>query len=282
MNTSQGDSLKKKSVLGCSQHLSMLSSQWKIGLIKIRSMMESSDESPGSEDEPCECVHDVNESLPPDADTEPEEGTDKHTNLHSEIPSIIEEALVPPLTRKMSPGLMYHNEYFEVAKSSVAGWGAFAVRDLAKGDVILREIPLFVAETDNVFHEFYKLDKDAMDVALSLHSHGLIKGGTPKIIGIWQTNCFAVTHHMAGLFPIAARFNHACYPANNVDYQYDHDNNALTMMAREDIAAGKELTISYGMNLSPLLLYLCYGFRCSCGGCKGLNDEEVAIFTMQW
>lgn len=87
---------------------------------------------------------------------------------------------------------------------------------------------------------------------------------------------------MAGLFPIAARFNHACYPANNVDYRFDHDNNALTMTVREDVAAGQELTISYGKNLSPELLYFCYGFRCKCGGCKGLNDEEVAMFTMQW
>lgn len=87
---------------------------------------------------------------------------------------------------------------------------------------------------------------------------------------------------MAGLFPIAARFNHACYPVNNVDYRFDHEDNVLTMMVREDIAAGQELKISYGKKLSPELLYSCYGFRCSCGGCKGLNDEELAIFTTRW
>ncbi|KAM0247736.1 hypothetical protein ACHAQJ_009743 [Trichoderma viride] len=210
------------------------------------------------------------------------ESTDDYTDISLEALEITEAALIPPLTRKMLPDPVYRNDYFKVDKSEVAGWGAFAARDLAKGDVILREIPLFVAEIDDIFHEFYKLDKNAMDVALSLHSHQFIKAGTPRILGIWKTNCFAITHHMAGLFPIAARFNHACHPVNNVEYQVDHDNKALTMIVREDVAAGQELTISYGKNLSPQLLYLCYGFRCRCRCCKELDDEEVAIFTTQW
>ncbi|EHK19225.1 uncharacterized protein TRIVIDRAFT_157176, partial [Trichoderma virens Gv29-8] len=86
----------------------------------------------------------------------------------------------------------------------------------------------------------------------------------------------------AGLFPIAARFNHACDPVNNVEYEFDHDNGVLTMMVREDITAGTELKISYGKNLSPQDLYLCYGFRCSCGGCKGLSDREVDTISTQW
>jgi hypothetical protein len=93
---------------------------------------------------------------------------------------------------------------------------------------------------------------------------------------------FAVAHHASGLFPIAARFNHACDPINNVEYEFDHDNGVLTMMVREDVTAGTELKISYGKNLSPQDLYMCYGFRCSCGGCRGLSDREVASITMHW
>ncbi|KAJ4862429.1 SET domain-containing protein [Trichoderma breve] len=174
-----------------------------------------------------------------------------NTDVDLEIPKAIKAALIPPAIIKTSPEPMYGNEYFEIAKSSVAGWGAFATRDLTKGGVILREIPLFVAETDKVFHEFYKLDESAKKVALSLHSHRLIKGGTPQILAVWQTNCFAVAHRVSGLFPIAARFNHACDPINNVEYEFDHDNGVLTMMVREDVAAGTELKISYGKNLSP-------------------------------
>lgn len=92
------------------------------------------------------------------------------------------------LTRKDSPAAEFENDFFRVAKSTVAGWGAFATRDLAKGDVILREIPLFVTTNDLLFEEFYNLDSNDMNIALSLHSHEFIKGGTPIILGIWHTN----------------------------------------------------------------------------------------------
>lgn len=94
---------------------------------------------------------------------------------------------------------------------------------------------------------------------------------------------FAVGHHVAGLFPIAARFNHACFPVNNVEYRFDEEEHALEMVVRRDVAAGRELKISYGKNLSPELLYSCYGFRCGCGGCEGLSEEDVELFeSMQW
>ncbi|KAL7906130.1 hypothetical protein GGI35DRAFT_482914 [Trichoderma velutinum] len=205
-----------------------------------------------SDDATCEFSDTVSETLEMEAnDTcEAQENTD-NADVDLEIRKDIKAPLSPPAILKMSPGPMYRNEYFEVAKSSVAGWGAFATRDLTKGDVILREMPLFVAETDKVFHEFYKLDGSAKKVALSLHSHRLVKGGTPQILAVWQTNCFAVAHHVSGLFPIAARFNHACDPINNVEYEFDHDNEVLTLMVREDVTAGTELKISYGKNLSP-------------------------------
>lgn len=185
------------------------------------------------------------------------------------------------LTRKLSSDPEFENGFFKVRKSNVAGWGAFATRDLAKGDVILRERPLFVATNNDLFQEFYNLGSDDMDIALSLHSHQFIKGDTPIILGIWHTNCFAVGCHTAGLFPIAARFNHACHPINNIDYRVNQANN-LVMTARADIMAGQELTISYGKNLSPQLLYLCYGFRCRCGYCSGLGDDEIAMLSSHW
>lgn len=92
------------------------------------------------------------------------------------------------LTRKESADAQFENDFFKVGKSTVAGWGAFATRDLAKGDVILREVPLFVSTNNDLFQEFYKLDSQDMDIALSLHSHEFVKGGTPMILGIWHTN----------------------------------------------------------------------------------------------
>ncbi|KAL7897112.1 hypothetical protein HDV64DRAFT_51021 [Trichoderma sp. TUCIM 5745] len=92
------------------------------------------------------------------------------------------------LTRKDSPAAEFENDFFRIGESAVAGWGAFAAKDLTKGDIILREIPLFVAANADLFDEFYKLDSNDMNIALSLHSHKDIKGGTPMILGIWHTN----------------------------------------------------------------------------------------------
>ncbi|OPB37905.1 hypothetical protein A0O28_0101890 [Trichoderma guizhouense] len=233
-----------------------------------------------SGDATCEYSDNMSETLEMEANDTCEIPVDTdNTDVDLEILKAIKTPSIPSAILKMSPEPMYSNDYFEIAKSNVAGWGAFATRDLTKGDVILREIPLFVAETNKVFHEFYKLDESAKKVALSLHSHRLIKGGTPQILAVCS---FAVAHYVSGLFPIAARFNHACDPINNVEYEFDHDNGVLAMMVREDVTAGTELKISYGKNLSPQDLYMCYGFRCSCGGCRGLSDGEVASITMHW
>ncbi|KAM6485100.1 hypothetical protein HDV62DRAFT_403860 [Trichoderma sp. SZMC 28011] len=197
------------------------------------SLPETQSDLLSSDDATCELSDTMSETpeMEPNDTCEIPVDTD-NTDVDLEIPKAIKAPLIPTATLKTSPEPMYSNEYFEIAKSNVAGWGAFAMRDLTKGDVILREIPLFVAETDKIFHEFYKLDESAK------------KFGRP--IGN-----FAVAHYVSGLFPIAARFNHACDPMNNVEYEFDHDNGVLTMMVREDVAAGTELKISYGKNLSP-------------------------------
>lgn len=55
------------------------------------------------------------------------------------------------------------------------------------GDVILKEVPLFVADSSTILAEFYKLDARAKDVALSLYANGG-KLETPQITKIWDTN----------------------------------------------------------------------------------------------
>lgn len=88
-------------------------------------------------------------------------------------------------------------------------------------------------------------------------------------------NSFATVPGQEGLFSIAARFNHACHPADNITYTYDPSLSCLVMsVLAERIPAGEELTISYGSH-KPSTLYLWYGFRCRCGACPGMTDEEV-------
>lgn len=158
--------------------------------MRFSSAIKSPSDSLSLDEATCECSYNINEPLETKASdiSEPQEDAYNHTNVDSEILETAEAPQIPPPTRKTSPSPMYHNDYFQIAKSSVAGWGAFATRDLTRGDIILRETPLFVADNDNIFHEFYRLDGSAMNVALSLHSHPLIKGGTPRILAVWQTN----------------------------------------------------------------------------------------------
>lgn len=87
-----------------------------------------------------------------------------------------------------SPGEMFHNEYFHIAKTESAGWGAFAAKDLKYGDRILYEKPLIVANFRTLFEEYENLDRSRKDVAMSLHANELCKPGTPKLQAIWTTN----------------------------------------------------------------------------------------------
>ncbi|KAI0190913.1 hypothetical protein EV127DRAFT_429277 [Xylaria flabelliformis] len=74
------------------------------------------------------------------------------------------------------------------------------------------------------------------------------------------------------VFLIASRFNHACKGRNNVDYSYDKAKKCMVLATKEKVTAGSELFIRYGSN--PQHLFSTWGFRCSCGGCAGISEEE--------
>ncbi|KAK7413598.1 hypothetical protein QQX98_007533 [Neonectria punicea] len=179
-----------------------------------------------------------------------------------------------------SPTVIFENGFFNVSVSKIAGWGAFAARDLKFGDRILVEKPLFTADSSSLFKEFDKLDRGMREVALALHANDNCKPGTPKLQAIWTTNCFSTGwRDAAGLFPIASRFNHSCPPKDNIEYTFNNSNGSLEMMVKAPkIAAGEELTISYGNERTPLDLFLRYGFRCRCGACPGLLDNTLDIW----
>ena len=87
----------------------------------------------------------------------------------------------------------------------------------------------------------------------------------------------------AGLFPIAARFNHACNPNDNIGYTFNEEHRCLEMVVKTDkVSAGEELCISYGYQRTPKDLYLAYGFQCRCQACPGLTDDEVYELNSAW
>ncbi|PHH92484.1 hypothetical protein CDD83_7232 [Cordyceps sp. RAO-2017] len=175
----------------------------------------------------------------------------------------------------------FRNDCFEVALTSAEGWGAFATRKLRRGDVILCEKPLFIADKRSLFQEFDRLGPQARRLALGLHANELAKPGTPPIQNIWETNCFTVGGQQAGLFLIASRFNHACYPANNVKFHFDAERASIVLRVRADeIPVGQELRISYGRGRHALDLYTTYGFRCRCYVCTGSDESDIV--SQQW
>ncbi|KAF5674737.1 hypothetical protein FHETE_2811 [Fusarium heterosporum] len=182
-----------------------------------------------------------------------------------------------PLNPFASTEVIFENGYFAVKRSETAGWGAFAVRELKYGDKILVEKPLFTADSTTLFREFDKLSEPLREIALGLHVNSSCKSGTPQIKAVWTTNCFSTGDgDEAGLFPIASRFNHSCYPKQNVSYYYSDIGNILEMEIRADtVQAGEELTISYGILRTPIDLYFRYGFKCRCGACAGVSEEDL-------
>lgn len=95
---------------------------------------------------------------------------------------------LPPISYQTTPSEHFQNESFAVAPSNIAGCGAFAKRDLHRGDVILRERPLFVATSETLFREFEGLDRGIQAVAMDLYANEGVKVGTPKLLAIWRTN----------------------------------------------------------------------------------------------
>ncbi|KAL9575698.1 hypothetical protein ACKAV7_000496 [Fusarium commune] len=157
-----------------------------------------------------------------------------------------------PLTPSPTTDVLFQNDYFIVKRSLIAGWGAFAVKDLEFGDKILVERPLFTADNNTLYKEFDKLDQASQDIALGLHANSYCKFQSIK--AVWTTNCFST---------------------GTVVYHYNKAEEVLEMKVKTDvIKEGEELTISYGCRLTPADLFYRYGFRCRCGGCSGWTEED--------
>ena len=95
---------------------------------------------------------------------------------------------LPPIIIKTTPEPHFRNAFFEIGPSKIAGWGAFASRELRHGQVILREAALFTADSTRLFKQYDQLRPEEKQVALSLHANSLAKPGTPRIQAIWATN----------------------------------------------------------------------------------------------
>lgn len=101
------------------------------------------------------------------------------------------ETLPPAIVCKEIIDPEFQNGHFVVARSHIAGWGAFAARDLKLGDVILNEEPILTAVCDRaLLRKFSRLNQAAKAVALSLYSNEQLKQELPLIKRVWLTNWY--------------------------------------------------------------------------------------------
>ncbi|KAH7027611.1 uncharacterized protein B0I36DRAFT_364791 [Microdochium trichocladiopsis] len=105
---------------------------------------------------------------------------------------------------------------FEVRPSPLGGSGVFATRDLSFGTRLLAEEALFYADRTTLYEEVDKLSPEARRMFDDLHSFRRTHG-TDDIAARFWTNCFH-TPLGSGIFPLSARFNHACKGHNNVAF----------------------------------------------------------------
>lgn len=82
----------------------------------------------------------------------------------------------------------FANSFLEVRQSPLAGLGAFAKQDLHRGDIILKEAPLFTTNCRDLFGDFEQLDSDSRAVALDLAKNENLKTGTPALQAVMWTN----------------------------------------------------------------------------------------------
>ncbi|KAI0149834.1 SET domain-containing protein [Hypoxylon sp. NC0597] len=166
----------------------------------------------------------------------------------------------------------FSNEFFEIKKSQLGGNGVFAKVDLKRGQVILAERPTISASSMNLYRELDKLAPELQQAFYRLHCHRRTSDQDERH-AIFMTNAFAIDE-LSCVYMIGSRFNHACPPLNSVgNHVVDH--RVMEFRMKRDVPAGTELTIAYG-RLSPWHLYRMWGFRCACGGCTPITDEEVA------
>lgn len=183
-----------------------------------------------------------------------------------------------------TPDYHPYSSNFQIRLSKYGGFGTFATRDLKLGEVILIEKPLLKSRHVDFYSDFRELSEDDQQAFMQLYTPPgdyLSRDGSDynHIRAILKANSFAIPPYdfgIIGVYNAASRLNHACSWVANIDYTFDANNSdAIVLNVSKLVKAGSELFISYGG--SPLSLYERYGFRCCCGGCKGVSDQHLTI-----
>ncbi|KAI0826870.1 hypothetical protein BC628DRAFT_1372283 [Trametes gibbosa] len=184
-----------------------------------------------------------------------------------------------------------------VAELPGRGMGVIAARNISRGELVLREKPLFVVpnkvSTSSpgaiLLASLATLSARQRASYYNLSYVGFPEGleeGTSRFneelaLAIFQTNAVSAGSRGVGIFPRMARLNHGCSSAFNVIYTWRDDEGILVVHALKPIAAGQELLTTYTDTKRPRhvrrqFLKDHYGFNCQCSVCS-LSDDLAAV-----
>ena len=163
------------------------------------------------------------------------------------------------------------------------GIGAFATRDLKRGEVILHEAPLVTATMATLEQRVAALDEKTRKRLFSLCDWRAERAKQPKTsLGIFQANGYpcptAREPDAAGVFLKFSRFNHSCKP--NAHHAWRKGERWI--FATHDVEKGTELTTHY-VDLfmtsedRKKALKERFGFDCVCRGCEPTPKLRVAF-----
>ena len=195
------------------------------------------------------------------------------------------ESKLANLHLKLHPQDESDTSFFNIRTSAFQkGKGAFASRDIQKGEFILSERPLFCVPTyapDTLWRisieaAVQKLSPAHLDSYLSLHnSHNKCSCYPSSLLGLFATNAFTVFDGDSGICLRASRFNHSCSP--NAWYSFNSNTGDLHIYAMGTIPRGEEISVSYigcrrlfgsPRRLRQGDLRSRYHFTCACSVCS--------------
>ncbi|KAI0304399.1 hypothetical protein B0F90DRAFT_1705391 [Multifurca ochricompacta] len=191
-----------------------------------------------------------------------------------------------PEPRESGPG-------FVVSDLPGRGKGMIAVRDIRRGELLIREPPLILvprqittSPSQLILDLVQQLSPDQAASFYNLSHVNLPQGLSSEEftrqlpLAIFQTNSVAAGPNV-GLFPTMARLNHGCSHAFNSVYSWREREEVLVVHALKDIKRGEELLTAYfrtQQSREERRYYLKqnYGFHCMCA-CCALPDKESKI-----
>jgi hypothetical protein len=220
---------------------------------------------------------------------------------------------------------------YEIRSTPEKGLGVFALRDIPSGTRLTSEKPILTALREpgvidpvTIYESFeiltpvqqstylqlypapkqteYALQCMDDDLPLELREH------VAKVTSIFESNAFRMGSEgrqndqdtcMAGVFPVAARFNHSCTP--NVAQTWSAATSSLTMHSIRKIGIGEEICEGYVSLTEDRATRQKrlggYGFLCTCEACDETSEagklreirrekirrleEDLAFFTDQ-